>query len=148
MSVDELYREVILDHFQNPRNKGHLKTCDFHEKGENPLCGDSIDLYFIFDNDIIKDIKFEGNGCSISQASVSMMTEAIKGKPIKEIKAIIELFKEMMLEDKINPFKDNFDLEDLGALEGVKNYPVRIKCALLAWNTLSELFKKIAEKKP
>ncbi|MDH5721016.1 MAG: SUF system NifU family Fe-S cluster assembly protein [Spirochaetia bacterium] len=146
MSVNELYREVILDHFENPRNKGKISPCDFHEHGSNPLCGDSIELYLNMKDDKVAEIKYEGNGCSISQASISMMTEIVAGKDIAEIKNILNLFKGMMLEDKENPFENDYDLEDLGALEGVKQYPVRIKCALLGWNTLQEILKKITEK--
>ncbi|MDH4200371.1 MAG: SUF system NifU family Fe-S cluster assembly protein [Spirochaetia bacterium] len=143
MSLDELYREVILDHFEHPRNKGKLDPHDAEEHGSNPLCGDKIDIYLTFgEGDKVKDIRFEGSGCSISQSSISMLTEAIKGKSYSEIQNLIHEFKAMMLENKPNPFSDNEDLEDLGALEGVKKYPVRIKCALLGWNTLDQALSK------
>lgn len=146
MSIDELYREVILDHFENPRNKGVLDPCTVHEHGANPLCGDKIDLYLDLDDEKrVTKVTFEGSGCSISQASVSMLTEIATGKTIEEIEAITGSFKEMMLEDGPNVFEEYEELEDLAALEGVKNYPVRIKCALLGWNTLAEALKKSQE---
>lgn len=143
MSLDELYREVILDHSEHPRNKGLLDPHEIHEHGSNPLCGDKVDFYLNFDeNNRIKDIQFDGSGCSISQASISMLTEIVKGKSYEEVHEIMENFKGMMLEDKPNPFEDDDDMEELGSLEGVKKYPVRIKCALLGWNTLAEALKK------
>ena len=142
MALDDLYREVILDHFENPRNKEKPEKYEMHEHGSNPLCGDTIELYLDFKDGIVSKVSFEGHGCSISQASVSMLTEITEGKSIEEIKKIIDLLKGMMLEEKPNPFEDDDDLEDLCALEGVKNYPVRIKCALLGWNTLAEAIKK------
>jgi len=146
MSIDELYREVILDHFENPRNKGALDPHDMLEHGYNPLCGDKIDIYLnIDDAGVVSGISFDGSGCSISQASVSMLTEVVEGKPVQEVEDLIGQFKGMMLEDEPNPFEDDEDLEELGALEGVKNYPVRIKCALLGWTTLAEALKKFHE---
>ncbi len=143
MAMEELYREVILDHFENPRNKGVLDPCTVHEHGANPLCGDKIDIYLDLDNNgKITKITFDGSGCSISQASVSMLTEIALGKTVDEIREITGEFKHMMLEDGPNVFEDEEELEDLAALEGVKNYPVRIKCALLGWNTLAEALKK------
>lgn len=143
MSLDELYREVILDHFEHPRNRGKLEPHDVFEHGSNPLCGDKLDLYLNFDEDgNVKDVKFEGSGCSISQSSISMLTEVIRGKSYDEIKKIISDFKMMMQEDIPNPFSDNEELEELAALEGVKKYPVRVKCALLGWTTLDEALAK------
>jgi len=142
MSLNDLYREVILDHFENPRNKHKLEPHDQHEHGSNPLCGDKVDLYLNFENDKVKEVAYEGSGCSISQASISMLTEVVTGKTIKQIEEIISEFKGMMLENQPNPFEDDEDLEDLASLEGVKKYPVRIKCALLGWNTLAEALKK------
>jgi len=143
MSLDDLYREVILDHFEHPRNKGKLEPHDIYEHGSNPLCGDKLDLYLNFDAmGNVKDVRFEGSGCSISQSSISMLTEVVQGKSYEEIKKIIADFKIMMLEDKPNPFIDNEALEELAALEGVKKYPVRVKCALLGWNTLDEALEK------
>jgi nitrogen fixation NifU-like protein len=143
MSLNDLYREVILDHSENPRNKKKLEVHQIHEHGSNPLCGDKVDLYLNTGSDHrITEISYEGNGCSISQASISMLTEVVQGKTLDEAQEIIALFKGMMLEDKENPFIDDDDLEDLASLEGVKKYPVRVKCALLGWNTLAEALKK------
>ena len=142
MSLDELYREVILDHFEHPRNKNKLEPHELHEHGSNPLCGDKVDLYLNLEDGKVKEISFEGSGCSISQASISMLTEVVTGKTFDEIQKIMNDFKGMMLENQPNPFLDNDELDELGALEGVKKYPVRIKCALLGWNTLAEALKK------
>jgi len=142
MAMDELYREVILDHFENPRNKVKPESFEAHEHGSNPLCGDKVDLYLTFEDSKLKEISFQGEGCSISQASISMLTEITEGKTFEEIEAIMKDFKGMMLEDQPNPFEDDDELEDLSSLEGVKKYPVRIKCALLGWNTLAEAIKK------
>ena len=131
--ADDLYREVILDHFQNPRNHGRLASPDVEVKGHNPLCGDECLLTMVLTADKVHDLRLDAHGCSISQASASMMSEAIKGKSLEEAQNLTHAFKSMMLsgEDAKLPG----DLEDLGSLEGVKKYPVRIKCALLAWNT-------------
>jgi len=143
--MDELYREVILDHSENPRNKVKPEKFEAHEHGSNPLCGDKVDLYLTFEDGKLEEISFQGDGCSISQASISMLTEITEGKTFEEIEAIMKDFKGMMLEDQPNPFEDDDDLEDLSSLEGVKQYPVRIKCALLGWNTLAEAIKKHRE---
>ncbi len=132
--TDDLYREIILEHFKNPRNQGHLDHPNLTAQGANPFCGDELDLTISIEADEIRDIRFQGKGCSISQASSSMMTEAVKGKTTAAAKALIKQFKGVMLESAPMVFPDG--LEDLEALEGVKKYPVRIKCAILSWNTL------------
>ncbi|MBL0059810.1 MAG: SUF system NifU family Fe-S cluster assembly protein [Elusimicrobia bacterium] len=144
--TDDLYREIILDHYRHPRNMGKLATPDICVHGVNPLCGDAIELTFLVRNGRIDDIKMEGNGCSISQSSASMMTEALKGKSLSESASLTSAFKKMMLD---NAPADQLpeDLEELAALEGVRKYPVRIKCALLAWNTLLEGLKEYEGKK-
>ena len=136
---DELYKEVILDHFENPRNFGVLNPAQIHEQGMNPLCGDELELYMNMEGDNIREISFKGKGCSISQASTSMMMEAAEGKSDKEMYDIIRRFKEMIMEDAEPDFEG--DLEDLNALNGVKKFPVRVKCAVLAWNTLEKALK-------
>jgi len=133
MSLDDLYREIILEHFRSPRNKGRLDNPNLTAEGVNPLCGDQIALGIALNGDRITDLRMDGHGCSISQASGSMMTEAIKGKTIAEAEKVAHAFKAMMLEDG-TPHGE-VDLGDLESLEGVKRYPVRIKCAILAWNT-------------
>ncbi|HNI57340.1 MAG TPA: SUF system NifU family Fe-S cluster assembly protein [Elusimicrobiota bacterium] len=133
--TDDLYRDLILDHFRHPRNQGVLEKPDVKVQGVNPLCGDNLELTFIVREGKIEDIKMTGNGCSISQSSASMMTEALKGKDLSTSQSLAQAFKKMMLQ---NGSADDLpeDLEDLAALEGVQKYPVRVKCALLAWNTL------------
>jgi len=140
--VEELYREVILEHFKVPRNKGHIDNPTVKADGMNPLCGDQINISLILDGDKIKDIKFDGHGCAISQSSASMMTAALKGKKLNEARGITALFKKMFgIEEKNVAPAPKEALGDLEALEGVKKYPVRIKCAVLSWNTFLEALK-------
>jgi nitrogen fixation protein NifU and related proteins len=142
---DELYREVILDHYRAPRHRGKIETPDILEWGKNPLCGDELELYLTFKDGKVSDVKFQGSGCSISQASASMMTEAVAGKTLEQIRGIVSDFKGMMMEGKpADELPD--ELEDAKSLEGVKKYPVRIKCALLSWNTVLEAIKKYEKK--
>jgi nitrogen fixation NifU-like protein len=143
MALEELYREVILDHYRNPRNRGHLDAPTATAEGVNPLCGDELTIELSIDDDVVTGVAVEGQGCSISQSSASMMTEAIKGKSRAEIEALVKKFRTMMsLEDSddagLDPERPGSVLGDLEALQGVRNYPVRIKCASLAWNTLLE----------
>jgi nitrogen fixation NifU-like protein len=135
LSLEELYKEVILDHYRTPRNKGRLDPHDVVLERNNPLCGDEIELFVKFEGDNVEGIAFEGKGCSISQASASMMTEKIKGLTTKEARAMAESIKRMMAGEEEG---DPKGLEDLVSLKGVVKYPVRIKCALLGWNTLVE----------
>jgi nitrogen fixation NifU-like protein len=133
---DDLYRETILDHYHNPRNNGCLEHASAIVEGVNPLCGDELTLYLMVSAEgKIEDVKLRAHGCSINMASGSMMSEAVLGQSVERAREIIETFKEMMLnKSEDTPLED--DLEDLEALRGVKKYPVRIKCALLPWNTL------------
>ena len=144
--LDDLYREIILDHYRSPRNRGQLEPPAVHKVGHNPLCGDEIDVYLQVEDGIVTDIRVGGQGCSISQSSASMMSEAVKGKSVDEVRALTKRFKGMMaIEDNTAPNDasaddlgdaDDADLGDLGALQGVAKFPVRIKCATLSWNTL------------
>ena len=140
--LEDLYREIILDHHRTPRNRGELPPPAAHAVGHNPLCGDEIDVYLQVEDDIVKDVKVGGQGCSISQSSASMMSQAIKGKPLPEVRALVRRFKGMMSipDEDGNPIEpdQNVKLGDLEALQGVVKYPVRIKCATLSWNTLLE----------
>jgi nitrogen fixation NifU-like protein len=136
--LDDLYRDIILDHYRHPRNKGLLEHPDIANQGENPLCGDEIEISLRIEGDHVVDVGFSGHGCSISQASASMMTEAIKGKPIAEVEELVGGFQGMMRGDDA-PDTEAFD--DLEALQGVRKYPVRVKCALLSWTTLAETLK-------
>ena len=135
--TDELYRETILDHYHNPRHRGHLDAPAVKVEGINPLCGDELTLYLTVADGKIEDVKLEAKGCSINMASGSMMSELVHGQSIEEAKKVIDTFKKMML-DKNSTVTLPEELEDLEALQGVKKYPVRIKCALLPWNTLLE----------
>ena len=138
MSLDDLYRETILDHTQRPRNKGQLDDPDVATRGHNPLCGDEVLLSLRFgpDGETIEDIAFSGRGCSISQASASMMTESIKGGPIEAAETLGAGFKDMMSGSGSTDGLGGH--EDLEALQGVKKFPVRVKCALLPWTALAE----------
>ena len=149
-SLDDLYKEIILDHYRSPRNQGELDPPAHRCEGFNPLCGDEVIVFVSLIDQKIEDIRIGGQGCSISQASASMMTEIIKGKSISEAEEIIHAFKEMMdiYESELSGqetagLSSNVDLGDLEALQGVVKYPVRIKCATLAWNTLTQSISEI-----
>jgi nitrogen fixation protein NifU and related proteins len=146
-ALEDLYREIILDHYRSPRNRGELPTPPaVVAQGHNPLCGDEITVYLQLDGDQVSDVRVDGQGCSISQSSASMMSQAIKGRPVDEVRALVKRFKGMMsIEDAEEANGDNdstpatdVSLGDLEALQGVVKFPVRIKCATLAWNTLLE----------
>ena len=150
--LEDLYREIIIDHYKNPRNKGELPTPPAHRtEGMNPSCGDEISVYLVVDGTgpdaIVTDVKIGGQGCSISQASASMMSAAAKGKPVREARRLIAAFKSMMgidspglADEPGEPVADLTDVKlgDLAALRGVVKFPVRIKCAVLAWNTMAQ----------
>ncbi len=149
--LEDLYREIILDHYRTPRNRGELPTPPaVVAQGHNPLCGDEITVYLQVDDGVVSDIKVGGQGCSISQSSASMMSQAIKGHTVDEVRGLVRRFKGMMsIEDTADGDGDGdgdgqatrageLALGDLEALQGVVKFPVRIKCATLAWNTLLE----------
>jgi nitrogen fixation protein NifU and related proteins len=150
--LEDLYREIILDHYRSPRNRGELPVPPAHKvEGFNPLCGDEVVLFIDVDSetDMVRDVKIAGQGCSISQASTSMMSAAVKGKSLEETRQLIRAFKALMSihESKLEGESDGSDLQadlegvrlgDLEALQGVVKFPVRIKCATLAWNTLQQ----------
>ena len=149
-SLDDLYKEIILDHYRSPRNQGELEPPAHRCEGFNPLCGDEVIVFVSLINQKIEEIKIGGQGCSISQASASMMTEIIKGKSISEAEEVIHAFKEMMdiyeselSGEETDGTSSSIDLGDLEALQGVVKYPVRIKCATLAWNTLTRSINEI-----
>jgi nitrogen fixation NifU-like protein len=148
--LEDLYREIILDHYRSPRNRGELPAppASFAQ-GHNPLCGDEITVYLQIDDGTVSDVKVGGQGCSISQSSASMMSQAIKGRSIPEVKSLVRRFKGMMsIEDGSDDGDDQSgpqpDLGDLEALRGVVKFPVRIKCATLAWNTLLDALDRPA----
>lgn len=132
--IAALYQELILDHYRKPRNKGQLENADATIEMRNPLCGDEVDLQVIYDGNSIGDVKFSGRGCSISQASASMMTQIIKGKSREEIDAIRTKFRDLIMGDMA--VAEDKSLGSLRALSGVSKFPARVKCALLAWNAL------------
>ena len=137
--LEDLYREIILDHYRTPRNRGELPPPAAHAVGHNPLCGDEIEVYLDVTDGIVTDIKVGGQGCSISQSSASMMSQAVKGKPVDEVRALVHRFRSMMSIEEGRPTSAaDVKLGDLEALQGVVKFPVRIKCAMLAWNTLTE----------
>ena len=156
--LEDLYREIILDHYRNPRNRGQLAVPPAHKvEGFNPLCGDEIVIYLDVDDGRITDLRIDGQGCSISQSSASMMSAAVKGKTLEEVHAISRAFKAMMsihestiggdgsgdaaadaAGDAAAATGDGSQLGDLEALRGVVKFPVRIKCATLSWNTLAQ----------
>ena len=144
--TNELYRETILDHYKSPRHHGKLEKPDLLEYSKNPLCGDELELYVFFKDGKISDIAFQGKGCSISQASASIMTEAVFHQDAEQAQKIASEFRGMMVEGKSAESLPEI-LEDSKALEGVKKYPVRIKCAMLSWNTLLEALKKYGKRK-
>lgn len=151
--IEDLYREIILDHYRSPRNRGELPAPPAHRAdGHNPLCGDEITVYLQVDDDIVSDVKVNGQGCSISQSSASMMSQAVIGKSVDDVRGLVSQFKGMLSIEEggdaadgdgddsspaaATPSGDGTELGDLEALRGVVKFPVRIKCATLAWNTL------------
>jgi nitrogen fixation NifU-like protein len=141
--LEDLYREIILDHYRTPRNRGELPTPPATvAQGHNPLCGDEITVFLLVDDGRVSDVRVGGQGCSISQSSASMMSQAIKGRSIDEVRALVRRFKGMMsieeggADEGEAPEGSVPELGDLEALQGVVKFPVRIKCATLAWNTL------------
>lgn len=136
MSLDDLYKEVILDHYQNPRNRGRLESPDVATRGHNPLCGDEVELSLNIADDRVADIAFGGRGCAISLASASMMTESVKGHPLEQVEELAGAFKAVMTSNGSTEALG--EAEELQALQGVKRFPVRVKCALLPWSALTE----------
>jgi nitrogen fixation NifU-like protein len=130
---DELYREIILDHWRNPRRRGHVEPADVTVDGYNPLCGDDVQLTMRVRDGAVEEIAFDGHGCSISRASASMMCEEVAGRTVADATDLIRRFKAMMLEGGTTD-----ELGDLEALQGVARIPLRIKCAVLPWNALLE----------
>jgi nitrogen fixation protein NifU and related proteins len=132
--IAALYQELILDHYRRPRNKGQMENADASVEMKNPLCGDEICLQVAFEGDSVTDLRFSGRGCSISQASASMMTQLLKGKSAEEIDEIRTRFRDLMLGDATAA--EDAKIGSLKALSGVARFPARVKCALLAWNAL------------
>jgi nitrogen fixation NifU-like protein len=143
--LKELYQQVILDHNKSPRNFREIENATQHAEGYNPLCGDHIDIYLIIEDGIIKDVSFKGQGCAISKASASLMTSMLKGKTKAEAEKLFERFHDLVT----GKLGDNPDINDLGKLAvfaGVREFPVRVKCASLAWHTMISALKDKEEK--
>jgi nitrogen fixation NifU-like protein len=146
--LEDLYREIILDHYRNPRNRGELPVPPAYKvEGFNPLCGDEIVIYLDVEDGTVTDVRIDGQGCSISQSSASMMSAAVKGKSVNEARAMTRAFKAMMSihessldggDGEVPEVDPDLKLGDLEALRGVVKFPVRIKCATLSWNTLTQ----------
>ncbi len=146
VQLDDLYREIILDHFRKPRNRGELAAPDATAEGLNPTCGDDVRLQVKLGADgRIDDIAFAGRGCSISQASASMLTEDVKGKTIAEARDLIRGFRAMMTEGAPAPHDETGDIE---ALQGVAQFPARVKCAMLSWNVLQQALDEGETRRP
>ena len=136
--LDDLYQEVILDHYRSPKNRSKVSDPDISSEGFNPFCGDQVVLELTLNGDgSINQAGFQGQGCSISQASTSMLTELVKGKSLKEARDLSELFRSMMQGKELSE-EDLEQIKDLEALQGVRKFPIRIKCALLAWAALED----------
>jgi nitrogen fixation NifU-like protein len=135
VALDDIYKEVILDHYKHPRNKRELPGAERSCTRNNPLCGDEIGVFLHVEDGRVAEVTFQGAGCSISQSSASMMTEAVAGRTVEEALALAADFRGMMAGD-VEPEEDRFG--DLVALKGVVRYPIRIKCAVLAWDVLQE----------
>ncbi|TAA71906.1 Fe-S cluster assembly sulfur transfer protein SufU [Planococcus salinarum] len=134
-NLDQLYRSVIMDHYKTPRNKGTIENDSINIEMNNPTCGDRIHLTLQVEDGIVKDAKFDGEGCSISMASASMMTQAVKGKDVETALGLSKTFSDMMLG---KDYDDSEDLGDIEALQGVSQFPARIKCATLAWKAMEK----------
>jgi nitrogen fixation NifU-like protein len=153
--LDDLYREIILDHYRSPRNRGELESPPAHKvEGFNPLCGDEVVVSLLVEDGTLSDLKIGGSGCSISQSSASLMSSAVKGKSVKEVHQLIHTFKGMMSIHEAQLGRDGeveepeeINVENLGelaALQGVVKFPVRIKCATLSWNALAQGLDELA----
>jgi nitrogen fixation NifU-like protein len=138
MELNDLYRDVILDHNRRPRNFGNLDSADASVEGFNPMCGDHLTLRLKLNDDTISDIRFEGQGCAISTASASLMTEAVKGKRREEALELFERVHQLLTDDAA---PEPSELGKLAALSGVREYPARVKCASLCWHTLASALK-------
>jgi len=139
-SLDDLYRDIILEYYRSPRNRGRLPQPTISREGQNPLCGDEVSLDLLVEDGVIKDARFQGQGCSISQASASMLTEAVRGLTLEQAEELYHRFRRLMTGDET---VDATELGDLEALSGVRKFPVRVKCATLAWHVLDEAIKAL-----
>lgn len=137
-ALDNLYQELIIDHAKNPKNFGPLLKKTHHAHGDNPLCGDTIDIDLFIDNNLVTSIGFHGDGCAISKASASLMTERIKGHSVADVEQLFDNFHAMLVLDK----EPHTMLKKLSVFAGVKQFPMRVKCATLCWHTLMAAIKQ------
>jgi len=145
MDLDDLYQEIILEHYKEPKNQGTVSDANVQVEGRNPFCGDEIKLSMLVKDGLVEDVKFLGSGCAISQSSASLMTEQIKGKTVAQVK---ELFNEFghMVRGEEHAHEHIHEMDELSAFQGVSSYPTRVKCAMLAWNAMKEGIEKELEK--
>ena len=141
VAFDDLYRDLILDHYRSPRNKGELDEAGVIVEGFNPSCGDEVSVALRLDGDAVDGVRFAGSGCSISQSSASMLTQEITGRPLEEVRALSAAVQQMLTDEGFD--LDGDDIGDLEALAGVARFPVRIKCALLAWKVLDQALNEL-----
>ncbi|HEX2864941.1 MAG TPA: SUF system NifU family Fe-S cluster assembly protein [Deinococcales bacterium] len=139
--LEDMYRQVILEHYKSPRNKGHLDAPTVAQGGHNPSCGDMLELELLVKDGRVEDVRFDGHGCAVSQASASLLTEAVKGKTVAESLELAHLFEAMVRGAEPDP-----RLGDVTALQGVAKLPARVKCATLAWQTLEVACEGLAER--
>jgi nitrogen fixation NifU-like protein len=142
--LNDLYQEVILDHNKKPRNFGELKEANRKAEGFNPLCGDTVTVYVELEGDVVKNIRFQGKGCAISTASASLMTESLKGKNRKEVEALFRVFHDLVT-GKRDAADAKTELGKLAVFHGVSEFPIRVKCATLAWHTLQAALENKTE---
>jgi nitrogen fixation protein NifU and related proteins len=140
--LSDLYQEVILDHNKRPRNFRRIEPASHHAEGYNPLCGDKLSLFMQVDDGVVTDIAFQGSGCAISKASASLMTDSVKGRGVAEVRELFERFHRMVTTPVDQPVED---LGKLSVLAGVREFPVRVKCASLAWHTLRAALDRAPE---
>ena len=138
---DDLYREIILDNYRSSKNRRKLNPADHHQEGVNPSCGDDVELFVNLDGDEVSEVSYEGVGCSICMASANMLCEALEGVTVGEATALLDKVKGMLTRSEDPEFPDQAG--DIEALQGVSRFPVRVKCALLAWNTLGQILSEI-----
>lgn len=142
--LEDLYKDIIIDHYKSKKNRRVLEDADYNQEGVNPSCGDDIELYMNTDGDVIDEVTYQGVGCSICVASANMLCESLNGMTIDDASALIQKVKGMLMKGEEPDFSDN--AEDLEALQGISKFPVRVKCALLSWETLKGIIDTINEK--
>ena len=140
--LTDLYQEVILDHNKRPRNFGRLEVADHHAHGNNPLCGDRLEIFLTIEDGRVVDVTFEGSGCAISTASASIMTDTVKGRTLEEVQQLFEAFHELLTGDPSIRADAPAGLGKLAVFAGVREFPVRVKCATLCWHTLQAALKE------